>query len=65
MSSEFLTTNEAAILLRCSKVAMRRWRVSGCGPRWTKAGRRVLYLSRELADWIKAQPSGGGEAAPK
>lgn len=46
-----LTSNEASMALRLSKRTLERWRVSGDGPPYVKAGRRVLYRSEDLLDW--------------
>lgn len=39
----FLTQNEAAELLRISPRTLERMRLDSSGPRFVKAGRRVLY----------------------
>ncbi len=50
-TTTFLTQNEAAELLRLSPRTLERHRVAGTGPRFTKAGRRVLYKITELESW--------------
>jgi hypothetical protein len=66
---ELLTETELRPIVRRSSITLRKWRASGRGPRWIKMEGRVLYPSRELATWLKAQPGGSGElltaAAPK
>jgi excisionase family DNA binding protein len=47
-----LTQQEAAERLRLSERTLERWRVSGDGPPFVKAGRRVLYHPDDLAAWI-------------
>jgi Helix-turn-helix domain len=42
----FLTTREAAHLLRLSEVTLSRWRTEGAGPNYCKFGRRVLSQTR-------------------
>ncbi len=53
--SVFLTQTEAAKYLRLSPRTLERQRVSGTGPRFTKAGRRVLYRVDELDAWAAAR----------
>lgn len=53
--SVFLTQNEAAKHLRLSPRTLERQRVAGSGPRFTKAGKRVLYRIDELDSWTTAR----------
>ena len=50
----FLTQAEAAELLRLSPRTLERHRVAGSGPRFIKAGRRVLYRRSDLEQWALA-----------
>ena len=50
----FLTQSEAADLLRLSPRTLERHRVAGTGPRFVKAGRRVLYRQSDLEAWASA-----------
>ena len=52
MPKEFLTQSEAADLLHVSVRSLERWRLAGTGPRFHKAGRRVLYLRSEVERWL-------------
>ena len=47
----FLTQPETAKLLRLSERTLERYRVSGFGPRFVKAGRRVLYRPADIEAW--------------
>ncbi len=47
----FLTQTEAAELLRLSARTLERHRVAGTGPRFVKAGRRVLYRLSDIHAW--------------
>ncbi len=47
----YLTQTEAAELLRISPRTLERHRVTGTGPRFIKAGRRVLYRLADLEAW--------------
>ena len=52
-----LTTDEASALLRCSGRTLERWRTSGGGPRYIKAGpgakSRVFYAREDIEDWMR------------
>lgn len=52
----FLTSNEAAAVLRISPRTLERMRVDGSGPRFIKVGAgkrsRVLYREAELVAWV-------------
>jgi hypothetical protein len=50
-----LTQREAALALRLSERTLERSRVTGLGPRFVKAGRRVLYRPADLEAWITSQ----------
>ena len=47
-----LTVTEAADYLRVTKSTLDQWRTAGKGPRFIKAGKRVLYDSRDLDRWL-------------
>ena len=47
----YLTQEEAAAYIRLSPRTLERHRVAGTGPRFIKAGRRVLYRRDALDDW--------------
>jgi predicted site-specific integrase-resolvase len=51
---QYLTEHEAASHLRISIRSMQRWRQEGVGPRFHKAGRRVLYTAEDLESWLGA-----------
>ena len=53
---EFLTEAEVASLLRIGRRSLERWRTTGDGPPWTRAGlRRVLYPRAALLAWAAAR----------
>lgn len=54
-SPYFLTQNETAELLRISTGTLERMRLKGNGPRFVKAGRRVLYRADEIEDWTEGR----------
>jgi hypothetical protein len=51
----FLSVSETAAWLRVSAVTLGRWRIEGCGPRFRKFGRRVVYAHADLVAWAEAQ----------
>ena len=51
----FFIQMEAAEYLRLSGRTLERHRVAGTGPRFVKAGRRVLYRRDELDRWAAAR----------
>lgn len=60
----FLTTSEAAALLRLAPRTLERFRLEGSGPRFRKLGRRVVYAEGDLAAWADARArQSTGEAA--
>jgi DNA-binding transcriptional MerR regulator len=55
MSTHLLSQGEAATLLGLSPRTLERYRCTGFGPSFIKAGRRVLYRQSDLEDWIAAR----------
>lgn len=53
--SEFMTTAEVAELLRQPVETVRYWRHVGKGPKSFKIGRRVLYDTGEVEQWLAEQ----------
>jgi hypothetical protein len=43
---------EAAKYVRLTKATLDAWRSAGKGPRFIKAGKRVLYDTRDLDRWL-------------
>jgi len=50
----FLTRKEAARLLGLRPKTLANWASSGMGPPFLRLGRRVLYRSQDLLEWLKA-----------
>lgn len=67
--STFLTTVEAALLLRVAKSTLERMRVQGTGPRYLKVGpgkrSRVLYRQAEIDAWLDKQSFGSTSEYPR
>ena len=59
MSEVFLTELEVSRAAKISLATLRRWRLEKRGPRFRKFGSLVRYGEEDLANWMKAQPSGG------
>ena len=49
------TQAEVAGVLRPSERTLERMRLTGLGPAFVKAGRRVLYRQADLETWVAAQ----------
>jgi excisionase family DNA binding protein len=60
---DLLTITEAADLLRTPVATLRYWRHLGTGPRSFRLGRRVLYRTNDLHEWINAQHNHDGPTA--
>jgi predicted DNA-binding transcriptional regulator AlpA len=52
-SYEFLTADQAASVLHKSKRTLERYRITGEGPRFVKAGRRILYPLKSIQEWAE------------
>jgi predicted DNA-binding transcriptional regulator AlpA len=65
---EFLTEAETADLIRVGRRTLERWRATGDGPPWCRAGfRRVLYPRGGVLAWVAARtyPHRAAELASK
>jgi excisionase family DNA binding protein len=49
-----LTVRETASYTRLTKSTLDQWRTAGKGPRFIKAGRKVLYDVADLDRWLEA-----------
>lgn len=47
----YLTNREAAAFLRLAPRTLDRYRYLGCGPRYHKFGRKVIYARLDLEVW--------------
>lgn len=50
-----LEIDDVAELLHVSRSLLAKWRMSGKGPHFMKAGRRILYECGEVRRWLEAQ----------
>jgi Helix-turn-helix domain len=53
--AEYITADEAAVILRQRPSTLATWRYEKRGPVYFKAGRIVLYHPRDLASWLQSQ----------
>jgi predicted DNA-binding transcriptional regulator AlpA len=53
------TDIETARLLGVSVATVRRWRMTGEGPRYRKLGGSVRYFADDIEAFIASSPSGG------
>jgi excisionase family DNA binding protein len=60
-----LTQREAAALLRLSERTLERLRITGLGPVFVKAGRRVLYRESDLEAWVESRVRGSTSESKK
>ena len=61
--NNLLTLDEAAAILRTPKATLRYWRHLGTGPHSFRLGRRVLYRTTDLHQWINTQHDHHGPTA--
>jgi len=52
VTKQYLSPKEAAKYLGLGFSTLGKWRLYGGGPRFAKAGNRVIYMRSELDAWI-------------
>lgn len=52
MHPKLLNTEALADYIGVSPHTLERWRINGGGPAFLKAGRRVLYCSKDINTWL-------------
>ena len=52
---DWLTTKEAARLLKMSPGTLFNWRAEGRGPTFRNLGRAVRYSRQEIEQWIRGE----------
>jgi excisionase family DNA binding protein len=55
MTTEILTTKEAASYVRLGKPTLERFRISGDGPPYCKLGGAVRYRKTDLDTWLESR----------
>lgn len=58
---EVATRDEVSAFSRISKPTLARWAAEGKGPKFKKAGGRVLYRRADVLEWLDSLDSGGGQ----
>ncbi len=54
MENPLLTQGRLSEHIDVSERTLERWRVDGSGPAFVKAGRKVLYRTVDVDDWLAA-----------
>lgn len=54
MAQQLLTQQRLSDLIDVSERTLERWRVEGSGPVFCRAGRKVLYRSEDVEEWLLA-----------
>lgn len=52
---DLMTTAEVARELRMGERTIKRWRLEGTGPKYSRVGRRVFYARRDVQAWFERQ----------
>ena len=52
LNRSLLTTSEVAALLQVAEITLRKWRLSGAGPRFVRCGANVRYHHDDIDRWI-------------
>lgn len=55
MTTDVLTTEEAARYVRLGKPTLERFRLTGEGPRYAKLGGAVRYRRADLDQWLESR----------
>lgn len=55
MTTDIMTTIEAAAYCRLGKPTLERFRISGDGPRYAKLGGAVRYRQADLDAWLESR----------
>ena len=60
----YLNTEQLAERIHISPMTAAIWRCRGRGPRWIKAGNRVLYDEADVQSWLEANRRQSTREAP-
>lgn len=52
LAGELLTPEEVGQRLKVANVTLRKWRLSGRGPRFVRCGSRVRYRADHVERWV-------------
>lgn len=56
--TDYLTLGEAAEVVRLSTSTLCKLRCNGGGPKFIRAGRKILYRRADLVAWLEAKTFG-------
>ena len=60
----FFNTSEIAARLGVAEVTVRKWRISGSGPRFIRCGGNIRYRWTDIESWVSSRTvSSTSEAA--
>ena len=54
MDRQLLTQKRLSDLIDVSERTLERWRIQGSGPAFCRAGRKILYRSEDVEQWLLA-----------
>lgn len=60
--AEVASREEVSKFTGISKPTLARWAMEGKGPRFRRAGGRVLYMRQDVMAWLDALETGGSAA---
>ena len=52
MTEPLLTTSEVASLIQIAPITLRKWRLAGSGPPFSRCGANIRYSRPDLDAWI-------------
>ena len=55
MLNSLFTTREVADLLQVAEITLRKWRLRGAGPRFTRVGANVRYRREDVEAYLAAR----------
>jgi len=47
-----LDTSQVARRLGVAQITLRKWRLTGCGPRFVRCGRSIRYRTADIEQWV-------------
>lgn len=66
MDETLLDSRSAAVVLGVSRRTLEAWRAAGRGPRYQRIGVQVVYVARDLAQFLteRSAPRGRAQSRP-
>lgn len=53
MDTELMDSEECARMLGVQVATLQQWRTRHTGPPWAKVGAKVIYLRKNVLEWIE------------